>query len=450
MAIKGNKQTLQVGWWNSSNKGYFADITALQTAIPVWQNGWFAVLWSTDTIWIWDTDTTAWKNSWTAGGGWEANTASNIGTAGVWLLKQKTGVNFELKKINASSSKVTITDDIVNNEVDIDVVPANFTGIPNTSITGLGTLSTQNGTFSGSSSGTNTWDQTITLTGEATWSGTWSFAVTIVNSAVIAKLLTGFTAWAWVVSATDSILSAFQKIVGNISTLVTGVSTVFGRSGAVIAISWDYNTSQVTENTNFYFTVARVLSSALTGFTVTGTRTAIVATDTVLQAFSKIQKYFNDLSSLAFSWSATDLTGTKTSAFISDFNAQVASLITGKQDALTLTTTGTSWLATLIWWALNIPQYAGWSGWSVTQTAIVLDFWANWVDAKTFTITDALATTTSKIQIACSWIGWGRADDELEFEQVNVSCIPTAWSIKIIAKATWLVTWSYKFNYLLS
>ena len=59
---------------------------------------------------------------------------------------------------------------------------------------GLGTLATQDGTFSGThsgtSSGTNTGDQTITLTGVVTGSGTGSFATSfgagVVNSAAIA------------------------------------------------------------------------------------------------------------------------------------------------------------------------------------------------------------------------------------------------------------------------
>ena len=59
-----------------------------------------------------------------AGGAGETNTASNVGTAGVGIFNQKTGVDLEFKKLNAGSSKVTITDDTGNDEVDIDIVPA--------------------------------------------------------------------------------------------------------------------------------------------------------------------------------------------------------------------------------------------------------------------------------------------------------------------------------------
>lgn len=59
------------------------------------------------------------------GGGGETNTASNEGVAGVGLFKQKSGVNLQFKNINAGSSKITITDDTGNDEVDIDVVEAN-------------------------------------------------------------------------------------------------------------------------------------------------------------------------------------------------------------------------------------------------------------------------------------------------------------------------------------
>ena len=56
----------------------------------------------------------------------EVNTASNVGTAGTGVFKQKTGVDLEFKKINAGSSKVTITDDVANNELDVDVAQTNI------------------------------------------------------------------------------------------------------------------------------------------------------------------------------------------------------------------------------------------------------------------------------------------------------------------------------------
>jgi hypothetical protein len=72
-----------------------------------------------------------------AGGGGEVNTASNAGAGGVGLYDSKVGVDLRFKNINAGSSKVTITNDAANKEVDIDVVPANFTGIPESGVTNL-------------------------------------------------------------------------------------------------------------------------------------------------------------------------------------------------------------------------------------------------------------------------------------------------------------------------
>ncbi len=74
-----------------------------------------------------------------AGGAGEANTASNVNTAGVGVFKQKTGVDLEFKGINAGSNKVTITDDIANNEIDINVAEANFANIPQSAVTNLTT-----------------------------------------------------------------------------------------------------------------------------------------------------------------------------------------------------------------------------------------------------------------------------------------------------------------------
>ena len=49
------------------NLGYYADLTALQIAHPTGTNGDFAILGSTDTIWVWDSGTSAWKDTDTKG-----------------------------------------------------------------------------------------------------------------------------------------------------------------------------------------------------------------------------------------------------------------------------------------------------------------------------------------------------------------------------------------------
>jgi hypothetical protein len=48
---------------NTNYKGWYATQLALTTAYPVGQNGWYAIVGSTDTVWTWDSDATAWKNT---------------------------------------------------------------------------------------------------------------------------------------------------------------------------------------------------------------------------------------------------------------------------------------------------------------------------------------------------------------------------------------------------
>ena len=61
------------------------------------------------------------------------------------------------------------------------------------------------------------------LTGEATASGPGAASVTLSNSAVTGKVLTGLTVTGTVISATDSILTAFGKLQGQINSLVGGL-----------------------------------------------------------------------------------------------------------------------------------------------------------------------------------------------------------------------------------
>lgn len=75
-----------------------------------------------DTYWLLKDETPTWVQILDAGGSGETNTASNVGTTGVGVYKEKVGVDLRFKKLNAGSAKVTITDDTGNSEVDVDVV----------------------------------------------------------------------------------------------------------------------------------------------------------------------------------------------------------------------------------------------------------------------------------------------------------------------------------------
>jgi hypothetical protein len=70
----------------------------------------------------------------------ESNTASNVGTGGIGLFKQKTGTDLEFKNINAGSAKITVTDDGTDSEVDIDLGAVGLTDLSDVAAkTGTGT-----------------------------------------------------------------------------------------------------------------------------------------------------------------------------------------------------------------------------------------------------------------------------------------------------------------------
>lgn len=68
----------------------------------------------------------------------------------------------------------------------------------------------------------------------------------LTNARVIGSTITGFTSGAGTLAATDTVLEAIEKLDGNINASVSGVSSVFGRSGAVVSASGDYTATQVT------------------------------------------------------------------------------------------------------------------------------------------------------------------------------------------------------------
>jgi hypothetical protein len=97
---------------------------------------------------------------------------------------------------------------------------------------GLGTLATQNGTFSGTSSGVNTGDQTISLTGDVTGSGTGSFAATIAAGSVNTTKLGGDITAAGKALLDDATAAAQRTTLG-LGTLATQSGTFSGTSSGV-------------------------------------------------------------------------------------------------------------------------------------------------------------------------------------------------------------------------
>ncbi len=181
-------------------------------------------------------------------------------------------------RITAASSGSPVTSVSVVTANGISGSVANSTTTPAITLT-LGAITpgsvAATGTVTGSNlSGNNTGDQTITLTGGVTGSGNGSFAATVVtnanltgmvtsvgnattvvtnanltgditsvgnattltNAPVIAKVLTGYTSGAGVVSSTDSILQAIQKLNGNDATNanLTGMVTSVGNATTVV------------------------------------------------------------------------------------------------------------------------------------------------------------------------------------------------------------------------
>ena len=62
--LQGTKEYFeQVRTITIGAQGWYATPEALKTAVPTGENGWWAVVGTTDTIWTWDSDTGAWVNT---------------------------------------------------------------------------------------------------------------------------------------------------------------------------------------------------------------------------------------------------------------------------------------------------------------------------------------------------------------------------------------------------
>jgi hypothetical protein len=189
------------------------------------------------------------------------------------------------------------------------------------------------------------------LTGEATATGPGSVAITLTNSAVIGKLLTGLSITGSTIAATDTILQAFGKVQNQINGKQDAITlTTTGTSGAATLIGSTLNIPQYTDA--FVGTVTSV--SALTLGTTGTDLSSTVANSTTTPVIT-----------LNVPTASATNRGALSSTDWTTFNS--------KQDTITLTTSGSSGSSTFISNTLNVPTYtlSGLGGVPTTRTITI-------------------------------------------------------------------------------
>lgn len=122
------------GGGDQHNLGYYATESALTTAHPTATDGDWAIVGTTDTVWVWDSDTNAWVDTGNAG----IELPDQTGNAGKFLKTDGTTASWEsttlspaiaptLVASNWSSNTQTITVQGVtaNNTVIVAPIPTN-------------------------------------------------------------------------------------------------------------------------------------------------------------------------------------------------------------------------------------------------------------------------------------------------------------------------------------
>ena len=181
-----------------------------------------------------------WADPAVVAGGGETNTISNIGTAGIGVYKQKTGVNFELKKLFAASSNMSVVDDVANNKINLDV---NLGAITLSSLAGTINLSSQtSGTLPVANGGTGV----TSITGLVKGTGTGAFSG-IANSTngYVLTMVGGAPSWAALPAAgtSSSFMPDVTKWGGFWGGATNGTGILAGAIGYGNAITGDQSSS---------------------------------------------------------------------------------------------------------------------------------------------------------------------------------------------------------------
>jgi len=188
--------------------------------------------------------------------------------------------------------------------------------------------------------------------------------------------------------------TAFDLTADRSWTITGAVSSVFGRTGAVVAASGDYTTTQVTEGTNLYYTDARARASN----SFTAGSGAYNSTTGVITIPTNTNQLTNGASFITL----TSLSGS-TGISYNNTTGVITSTITQYTDALarasiSLTTTGTSGASTYnsTTGVLNIPQYSGGGGGGTVTSVAALTLGTSGTDLSSSV---ANSTTTPVITL---------------------------------------------------
>ena len=358
---------------------------------------------------------------------------------------------------------------------------ANHTGTQGVAtITGLGTLATQNGTFSGASSGTNTGDQD--LSGLAVKANNLSdltnAATARTNLGLGTAATTASTAYATAAQGTTAD-GAAQKS-ANLSDLTSaatartnlGLGTLATQSGTFSGTSSGTNTGDNAVNSLYSGLVSNAThtgdatgSTALTVVAINGTNLASLATGILKNTTSTgvpsiaVAGDFPTLNQNTTGSAATvtdigNLTGVVTSTnratAIADAALSIAKT-SGLQTALdtkqATLVSGTN-LKTV-----NGSTLLGSGNLSVNVTVYEteIDFGSTPVKSKRFTITDAGASPTSKILVSPSGnIATGRVGNDWEWDTINFSARSSTGTFELTATASGRIKGKRKVFYTLN
>lgn len=159
-------------------------------------------------------------------GGGEANTASNVGTAGVGILKAKVGVDLQLKNLNTTANAgISLVDDTGNDEIDINL-DINGLGVLVNPDAAIDTIAVYDGSTTGNRKAT--WNELDTLRAPRTISASTTLLATD------DLVLIDSSAGAIVITVDPAIMKRKFKIkcidVTNTITVTASSGTIYGTS----------------------------------------------------------------------------------------------------------------------------------------------------------------------------------------------------------------------------